>query len=356
MEASTQASEISIVMVFDHSKHTSALITNMVLTTAAKQRVHYGGYADPETAISVLSAKAEEALQIHKERRQKYHSTNDTSEVNNRFGITEERKTELDALSTLVEEARYDVKQNEAAVACLLEKQNKLQEYLHIADTLKAQALFNKNQICELVQSAHDLQTISSIAYNEVARAKSSTEQLAQHIVHLIKSLTYTVDAINKLSDLVKEKKALNPLISDELVSAITTVNDLCENSEALTYVALKSILAAQSSIIESEKKVRIENTQAIKLLQALTGIESDNEDSVTPMSSGIPGTGNISLRALLYAADEEAKFDCVALENATNVANSDLNAANSVLNKSQIKLKSLESGFAAATAAALAS
>ncbi len=78
--------------------------------------------------------------------------------------------------------------------------------------------------------------------------AKGQTVQVAENINSVINKLIYSAESINKLANLVVRKKAQNPLISDELVSMITTAGTDANNAVAVTLVALKSAFGGTSS------------------------------------------------------------------------------------------------------------
>ena len=152
-----------------------------------------------------------------------------------RKGITEEKKADLNALIIQVQDAQYIVDQNQAIVASLTEKLNNFQNFLAIADAKRTQALNNKNIVIQLVQSSKDLQSNSQIAFNEIVAADGKTKSLATKISDVMNKLIYSAEVINKLASFVIRKKALNPLISDELISVLTTAGTDANNAVALT-------------------------------------------------------------------------------------------------------------------------
>ncbi|RKR04865.1 hypothetical protein C8C83_4198 [Flavobacterium sp. 90] len=267
-----------------------------------------------------------------------------------RYGITEKKKAELDSLKNQVIDAGAIVQQQQIIVNSLNEKATKYQGYLLVADANRTHALSNKNLIDQVVQNAYDLGYNSRNAFNKTTASSGDASLVAENISDLINKLIYSVEIINKLSNLVIRKKALNPLISDDLISRINTAGTDANNAVALTLIALKSTLAAEASILESEAAITLENKQATKLYLTLT-----DEKSIDAPLSLQPVTDS-SIRALLYNAYKNSQL---AYDKA-NIANDEtarqLNYATTNLSKAQIKLQSLQSGLAAATAAALAS
>ncbi|WP_394775613.1 hypothetical protein [Flavobacterium sp.] len=267
-----------------------------------------------------------------------------------RYGITEKKKSELDVLKNQVIDAQADVQQQQVIVTSLTEKASKYQGYLLTADGNRTHALSNKNLIDQVVQNAYDLAYNSKNAFSKMTISNDDAIEVASSVSDLINKLIYSVEIINKLSNLVIRKKALNPLISDDLITRLNTAGTDANNAVALTLIALKSTLAAEASILESEAAITLEYRQASKLYLNLTDEKSiDMPLSIYPVSK-------TSIRGLLYNAYKETQL---AYEKA-NIANDEttrqLNIANTNLNKAQIKLNSLQSGLAAANAAALAS
>lgn len=267
--------------------------------------------------------------------------------ITSRYGITESKKAELDALSLQVIDAQYDVNKFQSIVTSLTDKVNNFQGFLATAENTRTQAYNNKILMDQLLQNAIDLKNNSNIAFNEIVVADSKTKDLSTNIKMVIDKLIYSVDVLNKLSAIVTRKKALNPLISDELISVLSTAGSDANNAIALTLIALKSTFAAQASNTESEAAIELAYTQSDDLYECLIGAPDEDNDT---------GKKEISLNQLLHNAYTNAKENYHRMEKALTMSTKQLNDAKSDLNKAQIKLKSLQSGLAAANAAALAS
>jgi len=264
-----------------------------------------------------------------------------TQERTKKYGITERKKTDLDALAIQIIETQQEVAQYQAIVASLTAQSDSIQVSLVTAADHKTQAYNNKIMVNQLVQSAVDLENNSEIAFNEVVLASTKTKDLAAHVSVLIKKLIYAADVIHKLANLVIRKKALNPLISDELVNMISTAGREANRAVAITLVALKTTFAAQTPSMESETGLTLEYTQSVVFCKLLTG-------AVHPGSEK-------SLAGLFNQALVDAGKSYVLLEKASVMITKQLNMAITSLNTAEVKLQSLQSGFAAATAAALA-
>ncbi|MEO6176895.1 MAG: hypothetical protein ABIP27_17210 [Flavobacterium circumlabens] len=265
-----------------------------------------------------------------------------------RYGITEKKKADLDLLTSQVTDAQAVVQQQLAVVSSLNQKAIKYQGYVVEAENSRTQSLSNKQLAEQVVQNALDLTQNSEIAFSKMTAANENTGAVAKEMAALINKLIYSVEIINKLSNLVIRKKALNPLISDDLITKINAAGTDANNAVALTLNALKSIFAAQSLALESEAITALEQKQALTLYLTLTGKKSVNQTFTLK--------DNKSILALLATADIEAKSAYLEANRANDETTRQLNSATTQLNKAQIELKSLEDALAAANAAALAS
>lgn len=264
-----------------------------------------------------------------------------------KYAITEKKKAELDELALQVLDAQHDVDQYQAIVSALTLKLSDFESFLATAENNRAIALTNKNQMNQLAQGIQDLSENSVLAFNEMVLADGKTKDLAVQVKEVMDKLIYAVEIINKLANIVISKKALNPLISDELISMIGQAGNDANNAVALTLVALKSTFAAQASNMESEATSALLLTQARALYHVMTG---KNADGSAPKNNAIPLN---ELFDLTYSHAKK-RFDQVQAANV--VTTRQLNQASTLLNRAQIKLGSLQSGLAAANAAALAS
>jgi len=257
--------------------------------------------------------------------------------LSTRMGITEDKKAELDALTLQVLEAQQDVEQLQAIVNSLTDKLNDFNGFLAIADAARTSALNNYNLIKQLVQNATDLQSNSVIAFNEMDAANLKTQTLAKKIKIVIDKLIYSVEVLNKLAITVTRAKALNPLISDDLVSRITQAGTDANNAVALALVALQSTFAAQASGLQSTEAITLEEMQSAVFLHVLS---QDKTSLLNLLKNAYTGAG--------------LQYD--AAQSSCDMVTRQLGEAQSKLDVAQVKLKSLQSGLNAANAAALAS
>ena len=136
-----------------------------------------------------------------------------------RYGVTEKKKAELDALTIQVADAQYEVQQLQAIVDSLTDKAANFQAVVVVNENNKNQALSNKNMLTQILQAALSLKENSNTAFNGIVIADSKTQQVAKDIKSLIDKLIYAAEVVNKLSNLINRKKALHPLINDDLVA-----------------------------------------------------------------------------------------------------------------------------------------
>ncbi|EDP97186.1 hypothetical protein U8527_02525 [Kordia algicida OT-1] len=264
-----------------------------------------------------------------------------------KYGITEKKKQEIDLLTQEVLNAEDEVQQYQAIVDSLKQKSTKLDAELATAEANKTQALNNKNSVDTLANHAKDLYQSSKLTHTESAKAESDIKGVAIQVNTVINKLIYSAEVINKLSNLVIRKKAINPLISDELVTMVTEASTNANNAVALTLVALESVFAAQATTIESKSAMSLELLQSRKLYEFITGHKVRNDKNATNKTS------------LLYYLDQAYNITSNMYEKTLAASEdnaSQLNAAQVSLSKAQVKLQSLQSGLAAANAAALAS
>jgi hypothetical protein len=267
-----------------------------------------------------------------------------------RYAVTERKKAELDSLALQVLDAQQQVDQFQAIVTALTGKLNNFQAILVVDDATRASALNNKTLVDQLVQSFLDLQNNSSIAFNEMAEADVLTNTLAANVNVVVEKLIYTADYINKLAANVTRKKAMNPLISDDLVSMLVTAGADANNAVALSLVALQTAFTAQSTNTESQAATSLEYVQSMDVYQLITGTDV-NGNKVLYDNKEIQ-----SLRHLLHEAYSNAKLAYRDTQLAINLITEELNVAQINLDAAQVSLQSLQSGLAAGTAAALAS
>ncbi|QHI37231.1 hypothetical protein IMCC3317_26090 [Kordia antarctica] len=258
-----------------------------------------------------------------------------------KYGITEKKKQEIDFLTQEVLNAQNEVQQYQAIVTSLTEKSTKLETELSTAEANKTQALNNKNSVDTVVNNAKDLYASSGKTLKESSGAETDIKGVATEINTVINKLIYSAEVINKLSNLVIRKKAINPLISDELITMVTQASSDANNAVALTLIALESVFSSQATTIESKAAMELEESQSKKLYEFIVGAGGNEKTSLEGyLSQAYDITSNMYEESLAASNDTVGQLDDAQVS----------------LSKAQVKLSSLQAGLAAANAAALAS
>ncbi|MEO9531956.1 MAG: hypothetical protein ABJG68_07485 [Crocinitomicaceae bacterium] len=264
-----------------------------------------------------------------------------------RYGVTEKKKAELDLLTEEVIDAQHDVQQFQAMVTSLSEKSAKFDGLLDAAKAKRDQSLTNWNLVKDIKTDIKDLIKGSEIALTEMSQTDVKVDNLTVDLTQMIKELIYSAEMIDKLSNLVIRKKTQNPLISEELISVLSEAGKDANNAVSLTLIALKSTYTAQSSNKETESSATLEFMQAVKLYETLTG--EDLEGKALTNSKKC-------LYSRLDSAYKDSKEEYKEARAANDLTTIQLDEAKLGLEKAETKLKSVQSGLAAANAAALAS
>ncbi len=301
--------------------------------------------------------------------------------------ITENKKAELDKLGNQVITAQQNVEQLQAIVTSLTAKSAQFTAFLTTANNNKIHALANKNTAQQLVDSIKDLTDNCRIAVMAMDKANSKTKKLSLVMKELISKLIYSAELINKLLNIIIRQKALNGLISDELIDIVGVAGKDANNAVALTLVALESTFASQASNIESTDISALDYLESINLYKKLTGTkikitgpltEMGNIETIAFNANSILITRaiEISLKvrgvkmefekddtiykySLVYLLDEAYCRAAKAYDDAYNAnlqTSQLLSKSTAQLSNAQVKLRSLQAGLAAANAAALAS
>ena len=171
----------------------------------------------------------------------------------------------------------------------------------------------------------------------------------------LIKILNFTVEIIEKLTQLVNKKKASGKIITNELVKTITAASADANNAVAVTLTALTSCYVAKTSGNEAKNITWLECEQSSELYELITQGKTDNTPETGDADTSAPAEKQPSLLALLTIAKEESITKYNAAFTASNSVTQELAQAQTGLNNATVKLNSLKLGLAAATAAAIA-
>jgi hypothetical protein len=272
-----------------------------------------------------------------------------------KYGVTEHKKAELDALTLEVLDAQQQVDQYQAIVTALTTKLNNFQALLNTAETNREGALSNKNLVDQVVQNFLDLQNTSGVAFNAMVSADLQTKKLAVTVRDVMNKLIFAAEVINKLGTQVVRKKAMNPLVSDELVSLMTVAGNDANNAVALMLVALQSTYTAQASNMEAEAAAVLEYYESMEVYRFLSGTDETGQPAKNP--DGTPAEAYTGcLQQLLHTAYRNAKLTYEQMNRATEATTKELSNAQMALSEAQGTLAALQAGLAAGNAAALAS
>lgn len=285
-----------------------------------------------------------------------------------KYGVSEQKKSDIDAMQIEVTNAEYNVAQYQSIVNSLTEKVATFTAYLATAETNQATALSNKNLVDAVLQDAIDLLLNSEIAFNQIVEADIMVRDVAADMKDVIDKLIFALQIINRVDALVQSKKALNPIISDELVSTIQTASANGNIAVSNCLIALQSCYIATSTTAEAEFASSLEVVHSKVLIMMLTG-EKETKDSQGKLKDlvkksiqkfrkegvSIPDKDD-SLYWMLQKAYDNSVLEYNRQLNALTHVEDELDEAQTELDKAEINLASLQRALSAAQAAALAS
>lgn len=270
--------------------------------------------------------------------------------LNKKYGVTENKKAEIDQLTYQVIDAQYVVDENTANVNALQKKLTRFEGYLATADTNRASTLSNWNTMKQVVEDAKNLQKDCNISQQTMAEANLLMQEVAIDVNTVMQELIYTAEVINNLSNVIVRKKAKNPLISDELITILGDTGKDANNAVALMLTALESTFTAQATNMEADAANALSLAQADALYDTLTGTTQENKNEQNKHGFGK------SLENLIYQSYTNAVSVYKSYRQDVNITQTQLNKAQYDLANAELKLASLQAGLAAANAAALAS
>ncbi len=262
------------------------------------------------------------------------------------YAVTEAKQKELDALKLEVLAAQGKVQQFESMVASLNAKSQTFATIFSEATANKAQALSNWELMEKVANDSKELVQHSDVAFNDSAETNVQINELAVQMKMVVDQLIFAAEFINKLNPLLVNKQesltTLDPAFIEASAKATTDAN----KAVALTITALESCYSALNSSEETEALLSTESLQSSKLYQTMT-----NE---TTEMLGDGKTINSIYELLKQASlDANASYE-TAKDNNVDVTK-EVQEAQVKLDSATIKLQSLEAGYAAAKAAALA-
>lgn len=276
-----------------------------------------------------------------------------------KYGISERKKAELDALKIDVINAQYEVDQFQAIVDALTAKLSQFNGFLAIATTDKETALKNKNLFDAALHDAKSLLSNSNIAFDAMVEAEYKIGMVGAGMKEVIDKLIFSVEIINRLQKLIVSKKALNPIISDELVKMVTQASTDANTAIADCLVALETCYASTTTGNDSEYSSSVEVEHAQALVQCLTGASANKLPTVTSYVDGHEVFNDTSvpdsLQTLINKAYQDALTNYDFALKADEETAAELDVAQYNLDKATVKFNALNRAYAAAEAAALA-
>lgn len=189
-----------------------------------------------------------------------------------RNGITEQKKAELDQLKTDVTNAQYLVNELQANVTSLGEKSAEFNDFLNTAQADEQTALINLDLVKSVVNTVKGLEQNAKLVMNQTQVANEKVKLTARNMTTMIEQLIFSADIVDKLAKLIDNKKSLNQLISDELVTTVTLATKDANVAVSASLTALKSCFAALATTEEAHKITMLGAKQGDDLYQTLTG------------------------------------------------------------------------------------
>ena len=272
-------------------------------------------------------------------------------------GIAVKQLKNIQHLTDQVSLAQNRVAQHQVIVDAIQAKSNQFTALRSQAEHSQASALSNYNVGKNLVSGVDSLAKNYELAKEQGSRAATDISLLSKNMSSLINMLIFSVEVINKATQIISKQKALNPLVPDTLVAFMSKSTSDANNAVALTLTALQSCYVAESTLLESQHIISLAADQAITLQSGfnagwnvpmgapeaeLSGVGAD-----APANSGVAASLNLFYRNAVKSYN-------TALVNNDNVS-LQLTQAQTQLAVATMKLSSLQAGLKAATAAAYA-
>lgn len=319
-----------------------------------------------------------------------------------KYAINEKKQDKLNRLSAKIAQAHYQTEQLQAVVNSLRQKNDDFSLFLQEAENNKNTAANNFNLVNQLIDGIREMTRKTCVTTEQSLVTDNTIKATAKQVSVLIDQLIFSAEVIDKLAQIINKKKAIRPVISNDLIATINSASTDANNAMALTLTALNNCYLAFATSTEADKVTQLECKQSIKLYRLISGdaegakkmldalkkletadtqqdksgysSDESSSDLQTAINSfqqvvaSVVSFGNIdpskeqgedratlSLLYLLNEANEEAKTKHDAAVKASNKVQNELNQAQAQLARATVNLESLKAGLAAATAAAFA-
>lgn len=267
------------------------------------------------------------------------------------FSNAEKKSSDLALINNQVKSAQYNVAQQQAIVNSLLAKSSQFVAFLAQATDNQASALSNYNLAKNATANVASLADNFTQAQTQTTTACDGVCEVSKNMADLIVKLIFSVEIIDKVTQLINKQKAMNPLVPDSLIAFMAKAGTDADNAMALTLTALQSCYAAQSTLQESKGIVDLGYHQAQRLQHQMNDgwdVRMDSPDSKIVLT----GTSIMSLLQRAYQVSIK-NYNQALWDN--NSVTQQLTYAQTQLAAATMNLNSYQSGQAAATAAAYA-
>ncbi|OHU84954.1 MULTISPECIES: hypothetical protein [Pseudoalteromonas] len=255
------------------------------------------------------------------------------------YGVAQSKNSDIQSLTDQVTQAQFTVNELSNVVASLTEKQAYFANLLALASSKQATSLSHYNQAktlsSDVTETLRYVDIVATQIGGHTAASGSLSQKLsetAEYMSKLINKLIFSVDVIEKLSDFVNRRKAVNQVIPDDLITFLNNAVAESNNAVSLTLTALQSCYASITPVAETSEVSTVQSTQAHNLSEQVTHLQNLLQD--------------------LYEASTDSYKQALS---ASNMANTQLEDAQAQLAEAKATLASLNAGLEAAKAAAFA-
>ena len=259
------------------------------------------------------------------------------------YSIADRKKAKIEELKQQIVGEQIIVEKSQSIVESLTEKLERIQGQLAEADSDKINALANKDLLNDVIKNVANLVKVSKTVHEQTDAVQIQSDTLLGSTKSLVNELIYAAEMVQKLSILVAKKKALNPMVSDELVHTLGTASADANNAVALVLTTLRSVANSQSAIEGSVSSSTLEYGQSEKLAELVKENNFHTEKN------------ELDSKGIQELIDEAYEF-AVAFYNSTldayKLTEKQLEDAKFILDKNTVKLQVSEADLEAAKAA----
>ncbi|MES2653989.1 MAG: hypothetical protein V4620_00260 [Bacteroidota bacterium] len=166
-------------------------------------------------------------------------------------------------LNSVIQENKTDIDLLETTLNDLNNKLVWTQNTQLRTRTYGSSILDYRNNLLKIIEAVNDLNNNEQIIRVEVSGANAQIKELTKIVDLLLKKLLFAIDVINKLSNTIMRKKAVNPLISDDLVRSMSIIT---ENSSLVIDVSMLVLQHTVSTLSSSNELTSISKLTQLQL------------------------------------------------------------------------------------------